>query len=146
MPVLYLDTSALLKRYVLEAGSQELREVWDSFDFIGAERIVQAEMAAALAKGQRMGWLADGEARKAWSTFQGDWRRLTLIEANPQVVQFASELAWTYPLRGYDAVHLAAALAWQDGIGESVTLASYDRVLWQAAKDAGLQVWPNTLA
>ena len=146
MPVLYLDTSALLKRYVLEAGSQELESAWNSFDFTGSVRIVQAEMAAALAKGQRMGWLATVEAQKAWSEFLEDWHRLTLLEANAQVVHYASELAWTYPLRGYDSVHLAAAIVWQDGIGEPVTLGTFDRVLWQAAKDAGLQVWPKIIA
>src|SRR3972149_12250775 len=146
MPVLYLDTSALLKPSILEAGSQELQSSWNSFDFTGAVRIVQAEMAAALAKGQRMGWLAAVEAQKAWSEFLEDWRRLTLLEANAQVVHYASELAWTYPLRGYDSVHLAAAIVWQDGIGEPVTLATFDRILWQAAKDAGLRVWPKLIA
>jgi predicted nucleic acid-binding protein len=146
MPVLYLDTSALLKRYVLEAGSQELQSAWSSFDFTGAVRLVQAEMAAALAKGQRMGWLAAVDAQKAWSEFLEDWRRLTLLEANAQVVHYASELAWTYPLRGYDSVHLAAAMIWQEGIGEPVTLATFDRVLWLAGRDAGLQVWPKIIA
>lgn len=145
MPVLYLDTSALLKRYVLEAGSQELQFVWNTFDFTGVVRIVQAEMAAALAKGMRMGWLAAADAQKAWSEFLEDWRRLTLLEANAQVVHYASELAWQYPLRGYDSVHLAAALVWQDGIGEPVILATFDRVLWQVAKDAGLRVWPKKI-
>jgi predicted nucleic acid-binding protein len=146
MPVLYLDTSALLKRYVLETGSLELQSVWNSFDFTGAVRIVQVEMAAALAKGQRMGWLSAIDAQKAWSAFLEDWRRLTLLEANAQVVYYASELAWTYPLCGYDSVHLAAAIVWQDGIGEPVTLATFDRVLWQAAKDTGLTVWPKTIS
>lgn len=146
MPVLYLDTSALLKRYVLETGSQELQSVWNSFDYTGAVRIVQAEMAAALAKGERMGWLAGVDAQKAWAEFLEDWRRLTVLEANAQVVHYASELVWTYPLRGYDSVHLAAALIWQDGIGEPVTLATFDRVLWQSGQDAGLQLWPKTIA
>jgi predicted nucleic acid-binding protein len=145
MPVLYLDTSALLKRYVQEAGSQELRSAWEDFDLTGAVRIVQAEMAAALVKARRVGWLEAADAQKAWSEFLGDWRRLTLLEANAQVVQRAGELAWTYPLRGYDAIHLAAALIWQDGIGEPVTLATFDRILWQSAKDAGLPVWPKII-
>ncbi len=142
MPVLYLDTSALLKRYVRESGSQEFHLVWNVYDLFGAVRLVQAEMAAALAKGQRMEWLTVDDAHKAWREFLSDWRHITLLEANATVVQTAGELAWTYPLRGYDAIHLACALVWQDGIGEQVTLATYDRILWQAAKDAGLLTWP----
>jgi predicted nucleic acid-binding protein len=87
MTVLYLDTSALVKRYVLEAGSQELRSVWMNFDITGVVRIVQAEMAAALAKGQRMGWLTSVDAQKAWLDFMEDWHRLTLLEPNARVVQ-----------------------------------------------------------
>jgi predicted nucleic acid-binding protein len=146
MPVLYLDTSALLKRYIVEKGSQELQSEWNNYDLFGAVRIVQAEMAAALAKGQRMDWLTAADAQKAWSEFLEDWRRLTLLEANASVVQTAGELAWSYPLRGYDAVHLACALVWQDGIGESVTMATFDRILWQAAKDVGLLVFPKSIA
>ncbi|MGC2063967.1 MAG: hypothetical protein WA610_13405 [Thermodesulfovibrionales bacterium] len=57
----------------------------------------------------------------------------------------AATLAWEQGLRGYDAVHLAAAHVWQDIIGEPVTLASYDRQLWEAAKVTGLTSWPESL-
>ena len=52
-------------------------------------------------------------------------------------------MAWDFDLRGYDAVHLAAALLWQETIGEPVTLATFDRQLWQAGGRAGLSVWPE---
>ena len=42
----------------------------------------------------------------------------------------------------YDAVHLAAARFWQSSLGEPVTLATYDRQLWQAGDAAGLGAWP----
>ena len=58
----------------------------------------------------------------------------------------ADDLAWQYGLRGYDAMHLAAALLWQDGLEESVTLATFDRQLWQAGRQSGLAVFPADLA
>ena len=57
----------------------------------------------------------------------------------------AASLAWEYGLRGYDAVHLATALLWQETIGEPVTLATFDRQLWQAGDQAGLTTWPPEL-
>jgi antitoxin (DNA-binding transcriptional repressor) of toxin-antitoxin stability system len=55
-------------------------------------------------------------------------------------------LAWTGEpariLRGYDAVHLAAALLWQERVGYPGVLATFDAGLWQAAHRAGLEVWP----
>lgn len=58
----------------------------------------------------------------------------------------ADHLAWEHGLRGYDAVHLAAALPWHEALGESVTVATYDKQLWQAAQSTGLVVWPESLS
>ena len=51
-------------------------------------------------------------------------------------------LAWEHGLRGYDAVHLAAALVWRESVGEPVTVATYDRELWRGAQASGLVPWP----
>ena len=58
----------------------------------------------------------------------------------------ADTLAWDHGLRGYDAVHLAGAVLWQETLGEMVTVATFDRELWQAARRAGMMVWPTDLA
>jgi hypothetical protein len=58
----------------------------------------------------------------------------------------AGELAFEQDLRGYDAVHLAAALTWAEGMGESVTFATFDRQLWEgAAIHAPLTPFPEDL-
>lgn len=59
------------------------------------------------------------------------------------LVARAAELAWGQGLRGYDAVHLAAAHVWQDVMGEGVTVATYDWQLWDAANGTGLETWPS---
>jgi len=61
------------------------------------------------------------------------------------LVARADSLAWEYGLRGYDAVHLASALLWQEALGEPVTLATFDKPLWEAAQQAGMGVWPEDL-
>ena len=55
-------------------------------------------------------------------------------------------LAWLHGLRGYDAVHLAAAMTWQDAFGMPVTLATFDRLLWKVAGQDGIGlVYPSDL-
>ncbi len=54
-------------------------------------------------------------------------------------------MAWDYGLRGYDAVHLASALYWQESLRQRVVLATFDRELWRAGEAAGLGVWPSSL-
>jgi hypothetical protein len=48
-------------------------------------------------------------------------------------------------LRGYDAVQLASAVTWQESVGAAITLATFDRQLWDAGKQMGIHVWPKTL-
>jgi hypothetical protein len=57
----------------------------------------------------------------------------------------AEALAWDSALRGYDAVQLASALTWQESVGAETTLATFDRQLWDAGKQVGIHVWPETL-
>ena len=48
-------------------------------------------------------------------------------------------------LRGYDAIHLAAARFWQSSLGQAVTLVTFDRQLWEAGAAVVLAAWPEDL-
>jgi len=55
----------------------------------------------------------------------------------------AHALAWSYGLRGYDAVQLASTLTWQGSIGQDVVLATFDAQLGKAAYETRSEVWPG---
>jgi len=61
------------------------------------------------------------------------------------VIARADTFAWEHNLRGYDAVHLAAASLWQDAMGEQVTLSTFDRRLWAVIERVGLVPHPADL-
>jgi len=42
-------------------------------------------------------------------------------------------------------VHLAAALLWQEAIGEIMTLATFDHQMWEAAQKLSMNTWPDHL-
>jgi hypothetical protein len=67
------------------------------------------------------------------------------IRVTESLIARADGLAWTFRLRGYDAVHLAAALEWHDRLGEPITIATFDQDLWRASAEAGLQHFPADL-
>ena len=144
MEALYVDTSALVKRYVRESGSEEVRAWLAKASHVATALITQAEMAAALAKGVRMGGLTPSEGQRAWEAFLEDWSALFRISLSPALIRRGASLAWELDLRGYDAVHLAAALAWQEGIDRPVGLLTYDRRLREAARSLGLTVGPES--
>jgi hypothetical protein len=61
------------------------------------------------------------------------------------VVPRAEALAWAFALRGDDALQLASALTCQESVGAEVTVATFDRQLWDAGQRAGVRVWPEAL-
>lgn len=145
--IVYWDTSALVKAYVQEAGSSEvLALLGDGTALIGSALITQVEMAAALEKAARFNKLAQRLIAASWQDFLGDWAAFTRIQVSEALIARASQVAFDFKLRGYDALHLAAAMAWQEALAEPVTLATFDRELWLAARQARLDAWPQGLA
>lgn len=143
--ILYLDASALVKRYVSERGSEEVAAVIAAAAAAGTAVITRAETAAALAKAIRVGALTQDGAAAALTRFQDEWPRLVRLQVTESLIARAAALAWTHGLRGYDALHLAAAILWQEAMGQPVTLATFDRALWQVAEQAGLTPFPGRI-
>lgn len=143
--ILYLDASALVKRYVIETGSQDVNALIEQAETAGSALLTRVEMASALAKAVRMNWVDTQDAQNAWQDFLAQWPSFVRLSVTPVLVERAARLVWDHGLRGYDATHLAAALLWQDTLETPVTLATYDRGLWLAGQKAGLAVWPQGL-
>lgn len=141
--IVYMDASALVKRYIAEAGSDDVAELIQQASVIGTAIISRTEVAAALAKAVRVKYLARDQARSALKVFTAEWENLIRLQLSEILVARAASLAWDHGLRGYDATHLAASLFWQEMLGESVTVATYDRQLWEAANETGLMTWPK---
>jgi len=143
--ILYLDTSALVKRYIREVGTDEVMALLESAGSVGSASLTKVEMAAAFEKTVRQGWVKRKIAMQAWHDFLGHWSSFTRLNASSGTVERASSLAWEYSLRGYDAMHLACTLLWKETLETQITMATFDRDLWQASNKAGLAVWPENL-
>jgi uncharacterized protein len=144
--IVYADASMLVKRYLVEAGSQQVEKLLAPPTTAGTAIITRAEVSAALSKATRLGALTREDARAALGVFRTQWPDLLRLRLNEALLKRADELAWEHGLRGYDAVHLAAAAAWQSALDERLTVATYDRQLWLAAQAQDLAVWPAALA
>ena len=143
--IVYLDASALVKRYLAEAGSPEVSRLIADSSAIGTSLVSRAEVAAAIARSVRAGGLLRPAGEKALRALSVQWVDLMALPVTAALVARASELAWTYGLRGYDAIHLNSAVLWQEDLGEPVVLATFDRELGEAARQAGMQTWPAGL-
>lgn len=143
--IAYLDASALVKRYIVERGSRETIALTADTEMTATSIVSRAEVAAAFAKAVRAGLVKDDAARHAQRRFAGDWPDLARVPVTEALVERAGGLAWEHGLRGYDAIQLAAALTWQESVGEEIVLATFDQQLWEAAKRSGLKAWPDQL-
>jgi len=144
--IVYFDTSALVKRYIEEAGSREVNALWeDENATLGSVIITQVEMAAALQKAVRLNNAPEALLAEIWQDFLDDWGSFTRIQVSTVTVERASQISFAYKLRGYDALHLAAAQTWQERLNLPVTLTTFDRDLWLAGREAGMSVWPEGL-
>jgi len=144
--ILYLDASALVKRYVAEPGSVEVQRMIGEANIVGTAIITRAEVAAALSKAVRMAALTPKEAQEGLKLFRSEWPDMVRVRVTEMVVAQADLFAWEYGLRGYDAVHLAAASLWQGALGGGrVMFLTFDRKLWAAAQSAGLVPAPTDL-
>jgi len=141
----YVDASALVKRYVVEMASPEVVALTTNAEAVATALVTRAEVAAALARAVRAGVLDDVGGRRAQRRFSREWPDLMRVPVTEALVARAEALAWAHGLRGYDAVQLAAALTWQDALGREIVLATFDRQLWEAASQAGLRAWPEKL-
>lgn len=140
--IIYFDASALVKLYIFESGTPSVEKLVTQAEVLGTAVITRVEVTAAITKAVRMGMLPKEEASVALKFFNGDWENLIRIQMTEVLISRSANIAWDYGLRGYDAVHLASALFWQEMLGESITVATFDRELWEAAGAAGLKAWP----
>jgi uncharacterized protein len=144
--ILYFDTSALIKGYIQEKGSKDVIALMDDTDnLFGSIILTQVEIAAAIQRAVRVIGSSSTIASSAWQDFLDDWPAFTRLSISHLTIERASLIAWSYGLRGYDSLHLASALLWQESLGVQITLATFDRELWQAAQKAGMSSWPPGL-
>jgi len=115
-PAHFVDTSALVKRYFEEPGTQALQA--KTFSSKGIEVFVSAltyaEVYATFARTLREGRWTVVEHEEAAATFEGDWRTFAIAELSSSVRHYVPQLAATHPLRGADLAQLATAAYLRD--------------------------------
>jgi predicted nucleic acid-binding protein len=119
MPALYVDTSALVKRYVGEGGTIWVRRLLARpvRQAIYTALLAQTEVLSALRRKVRDGTLAAIDAQCLARRVQRHCaHRYRLVAITPARVAQANALVQAHPLRAYDALHLACAFAVREAL------------------------------
>ena len=135
--IAYFDTSAVVPLLVIEAGSARAASLWDAADRVVSVRLVYPEGRAALAQARRLGRLTARHLRAAVTELDSKYEEFDLVEVDDELARSAGHLAEAHGLRGYDAVHLAAA----NRVGDpDLVVVAGDEALLTAATAEGMAI------
>lgn len=142
--ILFLDTSTLVKLYIVEADSAAVHTAVSHAETVAVCRIAWAEANAALARRAREVPADEAGLIAARGALARDWPNFFIMEVTQPVVERAGEFADTFALRGYDSVQLAAACELLSAVPGGVAFSCFDNRLNKAARVLGLNVaWPT---
>lgn len=109
----FLDSSALVKRYIPEIGSAWIQAIAfpNTGNLLIISRITWVEVLSALARRQRESLLSDADVNLIIQQFRYDLNnQYQVVEFDQALAESAGQLVNQYPLRAYDAVQLASVL------------------------------------
>ena len=131
----FLDSSALAKRYVQEPGSDRVEAILSSASSLGISVIGVAEVVSVLCRRRRERKLSEQQYLKAKRALFEDVEDASVVNVTEQVMARAVELLERWPLRSSDALHVACAAAWSAEL-----FVSADERQCAAARGYGLHV------
>ena len=137
--IYFLDTSVLVKRYVTEKGSDQVRRLLRRNVEIAVARITEAEAYAAIARAVRMNVLTQDDRKRVFEQIAEDVASSRVVEIRRGVVSAVRDLVHRWPLRGYDAIQLSCALRLQSE-NLAVSFWCADDELANAARGEGMRV------
>jgi len=128
---LYVDTSALLKRYIDEADSERAVELLTSDATLVTGRHTIVEVRRNLAR-----MLAPNDATAARAAFVADLESIAIVELDAATCELAATIAEQSGVRSLDAMHLGAARR----LGTALTFLTFDVRQAHAARTIGFAV------
>jgi predicted nucleic acid-binding protein len=142
---IFFDTSVLMRRYDrTEPGSRRIRAVCapEAGNSVVLSQLAPVELASALSRKQRLRTLQLALHNGLWRLFQTHWRdEYQVVALHPSILGRAEQLVFQYPLRAFDAIHIACALAVAGQVPrEPLEFWTADRQQAAAASAEGLTV------
>ena len=139
--MIYLDTSALVKRYVREKGSDRIEKALLSSDMVSTSKLAFPELLSSLARKRRSHDLTEKSFRIAMNRFEEDWRNFLVVDFHDDLLLIIRTLISKHALRGADAVHLSSALWLTQSSGLPLVFCASDAQLIAAADAESLETF-----
>lgn len=132
--MVYLDTGSLVKLYLKEYGSEDVKELVSNASAVITSIVAYAESRAAFVKQYKNGELTRSDYIKTKVIFDRDWKEIMIVWLDEEVSRLAGEFAEKYILRGFEAIHLASYVVFKKRVRFDVPFSSFDDRLKKAAE------------
>lgn len=105
-----MDSSALIKKYVLETGSENILRILDGPGIPVTSKLAYPEVLSGLGRKRREKGITEKDYRAAVNGFESDWEALLIIEFQDELFPLMRQLSSRRATKGADMVHLASAI------------------------------------
>lgn len=130
----FLDSSALAKRYIQEKGSEQVDRILKKASSLGLSILCLPEVVSALCRRKREATINREQYMLAKQALLNDARDAQIINIIPKIVGRTVELLEKEELRAFDAIHISSAVEWRADL-----FVSSDKKQLKAASQAGLK-------
>jgi predicted nucleic acid-binding protein len=138
--MIYLDSSALVKRYVREEGTDFVKSILAGDDLITTSKLSYPEILSALMRKVHAGEIQRKTFNGIVDMFDRDWDHVLVLDFHNDLLQIVKMLIGKHPLKAADAIHLSSALWLKASSKAVVTFVASDSTLLKAAGAEKLHV------
>jgi predicted nucleic acid-binding protein len=131
----FFDSSAFVKRYVAESGTDAVLDWCQRASEIGLSAIAIPELVSAFCRLQRENKITSEQYQQLKTALLSDVEDIAIGDLTPMVLLQTVKCLENNTLRAMDAIHIGSAFAL-----ECDTFISVDQRQLEAAKKAGLSV------
>lgn len=138
--ILYCDSSALVKKYIKEDGSQKVCDLILKAEFVVVSMVGYAEIFSAVYRKRHAREISPNLFLNIQKAFEEDWQAFVKVHVNTEVNQLVKKLLSHFPLRGFDAIHIASAIFIQHELKQNIHFLSFDVKQNEAAEMQKLKI------
>jgi hypothetical protein len=132
--MIYYDSSALVKKYAEEAGSDAVLRLIAQGGPVITSKLAYPEIIAGLGRKRREKALSEKDYQAALEDFDADWREFLIVELQDELLPVMRQLSSRHALKGADLVHLGSAVWFGKAVREKMTFAAADVHLLKIAR------------
>lgn len=137
----YIDSSALVKKYIGEPGSDRVENLFREVVSVLTSVLTELELVSFAERAKRESKIDSPEYRRIIAAFERDFQdgAISVLAIDHDVLRNARRLIRQRRLRVQDAIQLASALSANRLAGGEIVFICADRSLLEAARLEGLK-------